>query len=91
MDNAQDAQTNVLMHMVTPQNCSTLRSGRNSIHLKKRLHAFNTFVQVFNQDVGLCMTEFSGIVLGIQEQELNLKAVTVRTYFHGCSFACRRA
>lgn len=55
MDNAQDVQKNMLMHTVTPQNCSTLRTGRNSIHLKKGLRVFYTFVQVFNQDIGLRM------------------------------------
>lgn len=55
MDNAQDVQKNMLMRTVTPQNCSTLRTGRNSIHLKKGLRVFYTFVQVFNQDIGLRM------------------------------------
>lgn len=90
MNNAQGVQANVLIHMVTLQNHRTLRSGRKSIHFKKGLHAFYTFVQVFNQDIGHCMTEFSGIILGILEQELNSKAVTVRTCVHGCCFACRR-
>lgn len=53
MHNVQDVQTIVLMHVVTPQNHCVLGSGRKPIHFNKGQPAFYTFVQVFNQDIGL--------------------------------------